>query len=464
MSRRAFRIEHDTMGEMRVPSSALYGAQTARAVENFAISGQPVPSLVIRALGMLKAAAATANERDGLLQTPLAEAIRAAALEVAAGRLDQHFPVDVFQTGSGTSSHMNANEVIATRANQLLGKTRGKQPVHANDHVNLGQSSNDVFPSAVQIALLLAGQERLRPALLGLAAAFHDLADANWDRVVTGRTHLMDAMPMRMGQVFRGYAHRCELGLQRIEAAFEGLRDLPLGGTAVGTGVNARPGFAAAICAIVTAQHGCDVRESRHHFQAQAGFDAVAAASAALRTFATALYQIANDVRWLGSSSLAELSLPALQPGSSIMPAKVNPVLCEAVLMVCAQVHGNDAAVAFANSQGQFQLNTMMPVMAKNALESASLLAEACTAFVERCLRGLAVTAAASARVGQNPILATALTSTIGYEQAAKIAKAAAEQGRTVLDVAQEVTGLERARLAELLDPLRLCGQDGRHR
>jgi fumarate hydratase class II len=316
----------------------------------------------------------------------------------------------------------------------------------------------------VQLALLLAGQEQLWPALRALADAFHDLADANWDRVVTGRTHLMDAMPIRMGQVFRGYAHHCELGLERIRQAFEGLRELPLGGTAVGTGVNARPGFAAAVCSALTAQHGCEVRETRQHFQAQAGLDAVVHASGALRGFATALYKVANDLRWLGSSAIAELDLPALQPGSSIMPAKVNPVICEAVLMVCAQVLGNDAVVAFANSQGQFQLNTMMPVMAQNALESVHLLAAACRALVERCLRGVTVTGAGPARVQQNPILATALTATVGYEEAAKIAKAAAAQGRTVLDVAQEITGLDRDQLAGLLDPVRLCGEDGRQR
>jgi fumarate hydratase class II len=446
MTKAAYRIERDTMGEVRVPTSALYGAQTARAVENFPISGQPIPAPVIRALGILKGAAATVNERDGLLPPPMAEAIRQAAAEVAGGRLDQHFPVDVFQTGSGTSSNMNANEVIAARASQIMGKTRGKKPVHANDHVNLGQSSNDVFPSAVQIALLLMGQEKLWPALSLLANTFHELADANWEKVVTGRTHLMDAMPIRVGQVFRGYAHHCELGLSRIKQAFEGLRELPLGGTAVGTGVNARPGFAAAVCALVTSQH------------------AVVHASAAMRTFATALYKIANDLRWLGSSAIGELRLPELQPGSSIMPAKVNPVACEAVLMVCAQVMGDDAVVAFGNSQGQFQLNTMMPVMARNALESATLLAQACTVLVERCLRGISVTRTASARVAQNPILATALTGTIGYEKAAEIAKAAAEQGRTVAEVAAERSGLDPKKLAELLDPLRLCGEDGRQR
>lgn len=457
-----FRTERDTMGEVQVPQHALYGAQTARAVANFPISGRPLPTRVIRALGMLKAAAAAVNGRDGALDAARADAIRRAAEEVAAGLHDGHFPVDVFQTGSGTSSHMNANEVIARRAGQLL--PAGADPVHPNDHVNLGQSSNDVFPSAVQLGLHGALQDLLLPELSALAAALHDFADATFDRVKTGRTHLMDAMPIRFGQEFRGYAQQCELGLARIAACLPDLATLPLGGTAVGTGVNARPGMAAAVCAELQARFGVPARETPHHFQAQACLDVVVHTSGALRTFASALYKIANDLRWMASSVVGELRIPPLQPGSSIMPAKVNPVVCEAVLMACAQVSGNDAVVAFANCQGQFELNTALPLIARNAIESAELLGNACRVLRQKCLAGMALAEDAGADVHRNPILATALNAEIGYEAAARVAKAAAASGRTVREVAAELTGLDGSTLDRLLDPARLCGEHGRTR
>ena len=458
-----FRTEHDTMGDVLVPANALYGAQTARALGNFPISGQRLPAPVIRALGHIKAAAAVVNERAGRLAPDLARAIEQAATEVAKGQHDDQFPVDVFQTGSGTSSNMNANEVIANRAAILCGKPPGSGAVHANDHVNLGQSSNDVFPSAVQLALLDVAHRQLEPAMAALATTLHDFADRTFDTIKSGRTHLMVAMPIRMGQEFRGYAQQVENGAQRLVAALHGLGDLPLGGTAVGTGVLAAPTFGAAVSCLLRERTGLAVRETAQHFHAQASLDAVVHASGALRTFATALYKIANDVRWMASSAFGELRLPAVQPGSSIMPAKVNPVVCEAVLMVCAQVFGNDAAVGFGNSQGQFELNTMMPLLARNSIESATLLANACS-VLSQCVRGAEVGDAAGSGVAQNPILATALTARIGYEAAAAIARLAAASGRSIVDVAQEQTGLDAALLRQLLDPATLSGEQGRNR
>lgn len=456
------RSEHDSMGEVPVPATALYGAQTARAVANFAISGQGIPPLVVHALGMLKAAAAAAHGVAGRLPPDLAAAIEQAAGEVADGRHDGEFVVDVFQTGSGTSSHMNANEVIANRASELLGGVRGSGRVHPNDHANLGQSSNDVFASAVQIGLLLAIERQLLPELAALAAALHDLADQHWHDLRNGRTHLMDAMPIRFGQQFRGYAQQVDNAGARLRYAADELRALPLGGTAVGTGVNAEPGFAAEVCQGLGERFGVTVHESAQHFQAQSCLDAVVQCSGALRTFASAFYKLVNDVRWQASSALGELRLRALQPGSSIMPAKVNPVVCEAVLMACAQVFGNDAVVGFANSQGQFELQTMQPLLARNAIESALLLANSARAFRDKCLADLEVTGVGAEKVAKNPMLATALTPAIGYEAAAKIAKRAAREGLTIAQVAG-AEGLPAAQL-ELLDPEQLCGEHGRER
>ena len=458
------RIERDTMGEVHVPASSYYGAQTARARDNFPISGMGIPRNIIRALGMIKGAAAAVNAELGELDAATAEAIVQAATEVIDGDLDDHFVVDVFQTGSGTSSNMNANEVIANRAGELLGHALGSSPVHPNDHVNRGQSSNDVFPSAVHLALALAVQERLTPEILQLSRCLGDIADRTFDKVKTGRTHLMDAMPIRYGQEFRGYANQVERWRRRIADAFVGVVEVPLGGTAVGTGVNALEGFAAAVCARIAQQHDVPMRETTHHFQAQSCVDAVVHLSGTLRGFSTALFKIANDVRWMASgplSGLGELQIPAVQPGSSIMPAKVNPVICESVLMLCGQVMANDSSVAFGNSQGQFELNTMLPFIGRNAVESVHLLANGCEMFRTRCLEGLEVTGAASDVVERNPILSTALNRAVGYDTAARIAKEAAATGRTVREIAAEQTDLPADELDSLLDPARMCGDWG---
>ncbi len=462
-----FRMEKDTMGEVRVPADAYYGAQTARARDNFPISGAGIPRLVIRALGMIKAAAAAVNRELGSLEAKAAKAIGAAAEEVVEGKLDEHFVVDVFQTGSGTSSNMNANEVIANRASEILGHKLGSKAVHPNDHVNMGQSSNDVFPSAVQLALALAIQERLLPEMEQLTTCLHQLADRTFDNVKTGRTHLMDAMPIRFGQEFRGYAGQLEQAMKRIRHAQLDVLVLPLGGTAVGTGVNAPPEFSAEVCKRLAQDYGIQVRETQNHFHGQSSLDAVVHVSGELRGFATALYKIANDIRWMASgplNGLAELRIPAVQPGSSIMPAKINPVICEAVLMLCGQVFGNDSVVAFGNSQGQFELNTMMPLMARNAVESVLLLANGSLMFRTKCLEGLEVTEQGGRLVHANPILATALNQKIGYETAAKIAKEAASSGRTVKEVALEMTDLDANQLDQLLDPASLAGDAGRER
>ncbi|MHC4515138.1 MAG: class II fumarate hydratase [Planctomycetota bacterium] len=461
------RVEKDTMGEVEVPKDAYYGAQTARARDNFPISGSGIPQLVVRALGMLKGAGAEVNAELEELPADLAKVVAEAAAEVASGKLDEHFVVDVFQTGSGTSSNMNANEVIANRASELLGKEPGSKAVHPNDHVNRGQSSNDVFPTAVQLGLALAVKEQLLPRMEALAECLNQIATQTFAKVKTGRTHLMDAMPIRYGQEFRGYAGQVERGKDRIQAAYEGLLDVPLGGTAVGTGVNAHPEFAGRVCKRIAKQHGIQLRETDNHFQAQSSLDAVVSMSGALRSFASSLYKIANDIRWMSSGplcGLGELRIPAVQPGSSIMPAKVNPVICESVLMLCAQVIGNDVVVGIGNSQGQFELNTMFPLMARNAIESAQLLANGCLTLRTRCLEGMEVTDAADAQVQRNPILATALNAAIGYETAAKIAKEAAATGKTVREIAVAMTDLSAEELDRLLDPAGLCGEWGKDR
>jgi fumarate hydratase class II len=460
------RIERDTMGEVEVPAQAYYGAQTARARDNFPIS-RGLPREIIRALGVLKGAAAVVNAELGGLDKERARAIGAAAREVAEGRLDGDFVVDVFQTGSGTSSNMNANEVIANRAGEILGQPIGSRHVHPNDHVNMGQSSNDVFPTAVHLALALAVQERLLPEMERFADCLHGFADRTFDQVKTGRTHLMDAMPIRYGQEFRGYAEQVERGAARVRQALEGVLEVPLGGTAVGTGINMLPGFAAKVCAHIAKAHGVALRETTAHFQAQACVDAVVQLSGALKSFASALYKIGNDIRWMASGplcGLAELAIPAVQPGSSIMPSKVNPVICESVLMICGQVMANDVAVAFGNSQGQFELNTMLPLIGRNAVESVMLLANGLAMFRTRCVAEMTVTGAGGENVHRNPILATALNARIGYETAAKIAKESARTGRTVRELAAEMTELGAAELDELLDPARMCGESGRTR
>ncbi len=454
------RIEHDALGAVSVPAHALYGAETARAASwSFTRHRLPVP--VVYALGRLKAAAARANAAAGRLPAATAQAIERAAIEVAEGRHDAEFVVDLFQTGSGTSSHMNANEVIANRASELLGGERGSGLVNAHDHVNLGQSSNDVIPSAIRIAAMTLGEQRLLPALDRLAATLHDLADRHWSDLRNGRTHLMAAMPIRFGQQFRGMAERVQAVAARLAASVDSCRELPLGGTAVGTGVTCPPGFATAVCAELGALFGLRVHETTRHLSAQGSLGGLAALSADLRTAAASLYKLVNDVRWQASDALREVELPDLQPGSSIMVGKVNPVVCEAALMACAQVLGNDTVVAFAESQGQFELNTMLPVVARNVVESVELVAGAAEAFDQHALLGLRVRPEAAANVAKNPILATALMVDLGHARAVEIARDAVQRGVPVLEAARS-TGLPDEKLRQLLDPERLCGDFGR--
>src|SRR5437899_4964300 len=385
------RVERDSLGEMEVPADVYYGASTARAVQNFPISGLRFPRPFIRALGLIKRAAAELNMDLGLLERPVGTAIVTAATEVADGRLDDQFVLDIFQTGSGTSTNMNANEVITYRDTELLGGARGSKLVHPNDHVNLCQSSNDVHPTAIHLAALMEIERTLVPALQALQAALQQKAVAFHDVIKTGRTHLMDATPIRLGQEFAGYAGQMQRAIRRLRYAQQELSEVPLGGTAVGTGINAHPEFAARACARLSDLAGVTVRETDNHFQAQAAVDALVFASGALRTYATALMKIANDIRWMGSgprAGLGELRLPAVQPGSSIMPGKVNPVIADVVTQVAAQVIGNDAAIAVCGMSGAFELNVFMPVIARNLLESISLLASACRLFADKCIAG----------------------------------------------------------------------------
>jgi fumarate hydratase, class II len=447
------------MGEVRVPAEAYYGAQTARAVANFPISGLRFSRGFIRALGLIKKHAAITNAEFGLLDARLADAIREAAQEVADGKLDDQFVVDIFQTGSGTSTNMNANEVIANRAAQLLGGQIGDRSVHPNDHVNHGQSSNDVIPTAIHIAALEGIEARLLPALGELHAALVEKAEAFEDIPKIGRTHLQDATPMSLGQEFGGYASQIAHGIARVRQARGSLGELPLGGTAVGTGLNTHPEFAQRTIRRLAEETHLQLREAPNHFEAQAARDACVEAAGALKTVAVSLMKIANDVRWLGSGprlGLGELRLPALQPGSSIMPGKVNPVLCEMVLQVGAQVFGNETVVALAGASGSFELNTMTPVLAYNLLQAIELLANASRVFADGCVRGLeADTVRCLSNVERSLAMATALVPVIGYDKAVQIVKAAAESGRTVREVALELSGLDQAKLDRLLDPAR---------
>ncbi|HKZ51030.1 MAG TPA: class II fumarate hydratase [Dehalococcoidia bacterium] len=450
------RVERDSMGPVEVPADAYYGASTMRAVHNFPISGLRFPRVFIRALGLVKLAAAKVNAELGLLEPRLAGAIAQAAQEVTDGVLDAEFVVDIFQTGSGTSTNMNANEVIANRAAEILGGERGSRLVHPNDHVNLGQSSNDVVPTAIHLAALLAIREGLVPALRGLRAALDAKAQELWPIIKTGRTHLQDATPIRLGQEFLGYAGQVEAALRRLQHVEEELSAVALGGTAVGTGINTHPEFAARACRLLSEMVGLPLREADNHFQAQGNIDALVEASGSLRTIAISLFKIANDVRWMASgpqAGLGELQLPEVQPGSSIMPGKVNPVIPESVIQVAAQVIGNDAAIAAAGQGSHFELNTMMPVAAYNLLQSISLLAAAAGVFTERCVGGLRATERGPQTVGRGSVLATALALVIGYDRAAEIAGEAAASGRTVREVARERTSLSEADLDRLLDP-----------
>ncbi len=457
-----YRTETDTLGPVQVPAEALYGAQTQRAVENFPLSGWRLPRAFLWALGQIKAAAAEVNRDLGLLPPDAAAAIIQAAEEVAAGQWDQHFPVDVFQTGSGTSTNMNANEVIANRATQILGGGLGEYRVHPNDQVNLGQSSNDVIPSALHLSAYRQTVEVLLPGLRRLHQALQRRASQLESVVKTGRTHLMDALPLRLGQEIGGWAHQVAQGRQRIEAQLPGLAELALGGTAVGTGVNAPPEFGARVAARLAQRTGYPLREARNHFAAQSSLDSVTHLSGALRTVATTLLKIANDLRWMNSgplAGLAEIQLPPLQPGSSIMPGKVNPVIPEAVIMACVQVQAHDLTLALANQHGNFQLNTLLPVAAYNLLHSLNLLGRAAAVLAEKAVEGFIVNRdQLAAPLARNPILATALTPKIGYDQAAAIAKRAYAEGRPILEVALEMTDLSRAELERLLDPGRLTG------
>ena len=434
------------MGEIQVPADALYGAQTQRAVENFPISGLRFPRSFIRALGLIKSASAKVNVQLGQLPADLGAAIQKTAEEVAAGKHDDQFVIDIFQTGSGTSTNMNANEVIGHLAK-----------AHPNDHVNRGQSSNDVIPSAIHLSAAMLAHEDLLPAMQSLAAALQKKAVEFKDIVKIGRTHLQDAVPMLLGQEFSGYAAQIQQSIARIRAALEGIYELPLGGTAIGTGLNATPGFAAAVIAELAQLTGLPFREAANHFEAQAAKDAVSFLSGALKTYAVALTKIANDIRWLASGprcGLGELKLPETQPGSSIMPGKVNPVIAESLLMACAQVIGYDATITWCCAAGNFELNVMMPIMAYDLLESISLLAAVSRNFDVRAIQGLEADAGrASGFVEQSLAMCTVLAPVIGYEKAAAIAKEAYRTGRTVREVAREISGIPEDKLNQLLDP-----------
>jgi fumarate hydratase class II len=453
----ATRIEKDSMGSMCVPADALYGAQTARARDNFPISGLGFPRSFLRALGMVKEHAAQVNRELGLIEERVALAIMDAAEEVIVGDLDDHFPLDIFQTGSGTSTNMNANEVIANRACQLLNEPLGSRTVHPNDHVNFGQSSNDVIPTVMHLAAAVEIREHLLPALGDLCKGLGEKAREFDDIVTIARTHLQDATPIRLGQVFGGYFRQVSLVSGELERTLDGLCELPLGGTAVGTGLNTHPEFAQKVIAGLAEVTCLPLREAKDHFASQAGKEQVVAASGALKTTAVALFKIANDIRFLASGprcGLGELQLPAVQPGSSIMPGKVNPVMAESLMQVCAQVVGNDATITLAGLSGNFELNVMMPVMAHNLLQSIELLGNAVGQFNECCLQELtADRKRCEGLIEQSLAMCTALVPVIGYDRAAAIAKQAHESGHTVREIAMAEHILPEEELNRLLDP-----------
>ena len=450
------RTETDSLGEVHVPADALYGAQTQRAVDNFPISGVRFPRRFIEALGTVKRAAALANQALGLLESDKAEAIAVAAERVRSGELDGEFPLDIFQTGSGTSTNMNANEVIANAASRAMGADLGSKAVHPNDDVNMGQSSNDVIPTTMHVAARVALHEELLPALDALATSLDAKADEFDDVVKSGRTHLMDATPVRLGQEFGGYAAQVRKGIARVQAASEELAELALGGTATGTGINRPVEFPEAAIAEISEMTGLAFREAENHFEAQAAKDGYVAAAGALNTLAVSLMKIANDIRHLGSgptSGLAEIQLPAIQPGSSIMPGKVNPVMSEAMMMVCARVMGNATTITVGGQHGNFELNVMMPVMAHAMLESITSLAGACDAFRTRCLDGITADRdRARELLEKNPSIATALNDEIGYDMASKVAKKSAAEKRSVRDVLIEMELVPEDRIDDILD------------
>ncbi|MHA7277295.1 class II fumarate hydratase [Arthrobacter sp. HLT1-21] len=448
-----FRIEHDTMGEVRVPVNALYRAQTQRAVENFPISGTRLERAHIEALARIKKAAATANAELGVLDGERARAIEAAAEEVAQGLYDGDFPVDIYQTGSGTSSNMNINEVIATLASRALTAAGSETSVHPNDHVNASQSSNDVFPTSVHVAAASALTKDLIPALEHLAASLERKADEFKSVVKSGRTHLMDATPVTLGQEFGGYAAQIRYGVERITASLPRVAEVPLGGTAVGTGINTPAGFPARVIELLASDTGLPLTEARDHFEAQANRDGLVEVSGMLRTIAVSLTKINNDLRWLGSgpnTGLGEIALPDLQPGSSIMPGKVNPVICEAVIMVCAQVMGNDATVAISGTNGAFELNVGIPVIARNVLESVRLLSTSTRVMADKMIDGITANEERARFLAEaSPSIVTPLNKYIGYENAAKIAKKAVAEGLTVREAVVALGFVERGELTE---------------
>jgi fumarate hydratase class II len=450
------RVERDSMGEMPVPANAYWGASTQRAVINFPISNLRFSRSMIKALALIKLAAAKTNAANGDLPKAIAAAIVTAAQEVADGAFDQHFVVDIFQTGSGTSTNMNANEVIARRAGQQLAETVQVRAVHPNDHVNMGQSSNDVIPTAIHLAALLDIKEHLLPALRELSRCLGRKAK-QFDKVIkTGRTHLQDATPITLGQEFLGYKGQVDNAIKRLRYAQGRLSQVALGGTAVGTGINTKAGFAKATLIELSLLAGVKLKETSNHFQAQSSIDEIVDCSGVLKTIATSIYKIANDVRWMGSgprAGLAELVLPAVQPGSSIMPGKVNPVICESTMQVCFKVIGNDATVTLASQASSFELNVALPVAAHCLLESITLLAAASSNFSSNCLKGLEATTTGPALVERGLALCTALAPVVGYDLAAEIAKEAAKTGETILLVAQRKTSLSLEELSKLLDP-----------
>ncbi len=454
------RIERDSMGEMEVPDDALWGAQTQRAVRNFPISDLRFSRSFIRALALIKRSAAEVNEELGGITPETAAAVRTAAQEVMDGKHDVHFVLDIFQTGSGTSTNMNANEVIANRAAQILGGDAGSRAVHPNDHVNRGQSSNDVIPTAIQVAAANGIASELIPALERLQGALADKSAAFWDVIKTGRTHLQDATPIRLGQEFLGHAGQMERAVRRLRHAIDELCEVPLGGTAVGTGIGRDVEFAEMVCARLSSATGLKIRETENHFQAQSTLNAVTEASGVLNTVAVSMLKIANDVRWLGSgprAGLGEIALPEVQPGSSIMPGKINPVIAESVAQAAAQVMGNHVTVTIADAQGSnFELNVMMPVAAYNLLQSIDLLAAEADNFREQCIEGLVSTRRGPETVEQGLAICTALAPVIGYDAAAAIAHEASKTGETVRQVALRTTELGESALEEILDAAKM--------
>ncbi len=459
----AHRVESDSMGEVEVPRDALFGAQTSRALDNFPVSDLRKPRRFVQALAAIKLEAANVNHELGLLEEEIKDAIVQAGEEIVDGHHDSAFVVDVFQTGSGTSTNMNANEVLSNRAVQILGGELGsKDPVHPNDHVNMGQSSNDVFPTAIHLSALVSIKEDLMPALERLRAALEEKSREFDDVVKVGRTHLQDATPIRLGQEFKGYAGQIARGIERVRKTQEDLTEVALGGTAVGTGVNTHPEFASKVCERLSRRFGVEVKETENHFQAQSAMDGTVFVSGALKTVAVSLMKIANDIRWLGAgprANLAEIALPEVQPGSSIMPGKVNPVIPESTMMVATQVISNDTAITLAGQNGNFELNTMLPLIAYNLLQSIEILGNAAANLAAQCVEGLQATERAEEMVERSLMLATVLAPEIGYDKAAEISKEAFQNDQTIREVARGQTDLSDEELDEALDAHKMTGR-----